>query len=237
LPLGRIQNRAVCGSRPVSGPPPRIAPEIKRGGENGPRPTGVAPGTDDAEGQIDEYARRLIRHKARQLVDKAGFTKSDVEDLVQELWLDLFQRLPRFDSARSRPRTFVARVVQHKIAAILRHRQAEMRDYRRNGRSLSDTAGEKNGKTISRADILDRHVHDLRTGSATRSPEEHSRLRFDLAGVMDQLPPSLRGLCERLKTSTVSEISRDTGVSRATLHEAIRRLRRRFEDAGLKGYL
>ena len=38
---------------------------------------------------IDEYAVRIIKYKARQLVGRVGFTESDREDLEQEMILDL----------------------------------------------------------------------------------------------------------------------------------------------------
>ena len=53
---------------------------------------------------IDEYAVRIIKYKARQLVGRVGFTESDREDLEQEMILDLLQRLPKYDPARAQPR-------------------------------------------------------------------------------------------------------------------------------------
>ena len=40
---------------------------------------------------IDDYAVRLIKHKARQLIGSAGFTESDRDDLEQDLMLDLLR--------------------------------------------------------------------------------------------------------------------------------------------------
>ena len=54
---------------------------------------------------------------------------------------------------------------------------------------------------------------------------------------MARLPPKLRELCRRLKTETVAEIARDTGVSRAVIYESITKLRAIFEEAGLRDYL
>ena len=42
---------------------------------------------------IDAYAADLIRHKARQLVGKAGLTENDRQDLEQELMIDLLSRM------------------------------------------------------------------------------------------------------------------------------------------------
>ena len=78
---------------------------------------------------------------------------------------------------------------------------------------------------------------DAQRGRHPRSDEELAQLVQDLAEAMAKLPDKLRELAERLKTETVSEIARDKGIARTTLNESVRRLRRRFENAGLKEYL
>ncbi|MFM2007984.1 MAG: hypothetical protein RLZZ09_3639, partial [Pseudomonadota bacterium] len=58
---------------------------------------------------FDCYADKLIRHKARQLVGKAGFTEDDRPDIEQELALDLLQRLRHYDAEKAKRSTFMAR--------------------------------------------------------------------------------------------------------------------------------
>ena len=53
--------------------------------------------------QLNEYARSVIRNKARQLIGKYGFTPDDYEDLEQEMILDLLVRLPKFDPEQGVP--------------------------------------------------------------------------------------------------------------------------------------
>jgi transposase-like protein len=40
-----------------------------------------------------------------------------------------------------------------------------------------------------------------------------------------------------LKSHSIAEIARDLGVPRTTLNDTVRRLRQRFEQAGLRAYL
>jgi len=47
--------------------------------------------------RLEDYAVQLIRHKAWQLVGRAGFTKDDREDIEQDLKLDLLRRLSKFN--------------------------------------------------------------------------------------------------------------------------------------------
>lgn len=73
---------------------------------------------------------------------RRGFSESDIADIEQDLRFGLWERLGNFDPERAKFTTFVRRVVEKKVAKILRDRVAEKRDFRRNGRSLSETRDE-----------------------------------------------------------------------------------------------
>ena len=194
-------------------------------------------GFDNQYEGIDAYAVWLIRYKARQLVGQAGFTASDRDDLEQELILDLLGRLPKYDPRRARRNTFIARVVEHRIATLIEARKAGIRDYRRCRCSLNDRFEDEEGRSVERSETLDQEDYLLRTGAQSRPSEELSALAIDMAAVFEGLPSGLRDLCRRLGTETVTEISRDTGIPRGTIYESIRKLREIFEDAGLEDYL
>ena len=179
-----------------------------------------------------EYAGRIIGHRVRKLLGRAGLTKGDREDLEQQLMCDVLRRLRRFDPSRGAIGTFIARIVERHIAIILRDRRAPIRDYRRNGCSLNDDLTGEDGETVERADAIDAQVN--RPG---RSEEDRSQLILDVHQVVDGLPEDLRTLCVRLKAQTVTEISLQTGTPRTTLYDAIRRIRGHFEAAGMDGYL
>ena len=187
---------------------------------------------------INPYAVEIIRFKARHLVGQAGFTASDRDDLEQELILDLLRRLPKYDPSRAKRNTFIARVVEHKIANLIEAQTAHKRDYRRCPCSLNERfEEEEGGRSVERAETLDQEDYLLRIGVEPGAAEELRALALDVAAVVETLPPELRELCRRLGQETVTEVSRDTGVSRATLYESVTRLRKIFEDAGLKNYL
>ena len=194
-------------------------------------------GFDKHDDGIDPYAVQLIKYKARQLVGQAGFTVSDRDDLEQELVLDLLRRLPKFDSERAQLNTFIARVVEHRIATLIEARKAGIRDYRRCPFSLNDRFEDEEGRSVERVDTLDQEDYLLRTGAQSRPADELSALTIDVAAVLERLPLELRELCRRLKAESVTEISRDTGVPRGTIYESIKKLREIFEDARLKDYL
>jgi RNA polymerase sigma-70 factor (ECF subfamily) len=191
---------------------------------------------DDLYSQTDRFAKGIIRRKVRQLIGRAGFTRQDREDLEQELALRLVQRLPLFDPGRAHRNVFITTVIERCVANILRDKQAGKRDYRRM-RSLNVPVDAGDEASTELANAIGAHEHDARCGRSPRNQEELAQLVNDVAEVLTRLPAELRGLVERLKSQSISEIARDQGVPRTTLYASIRRLRQHFEKAGLKDYL
>ncbi|MBI1900551.1 MAG: sigma-70 family RNA polymerase sigma factor [Planctomycetia bacterium] len=190
---------------------------------------------DDNRDKIDRFARGIIRRKVKQLVGRAGFKQQDREDLEQELILRLLQALPSFNPKKAHRNAFVTTVIERAVASILRDKQAEKRDHRRVSSLfvLIDTpcGPTELASTISQAE------YDARRGRCPRSLEEMAQLIRDVADLMARLPPDLRDLAEPLMTQSKSEIARELDTPRTTLNEWVRRIRRRFERAGLKDYV
>lgn len=187
---------------------------------------------DPRRGALNEYARNVIRHKARQLIGKCGFTHDDYEDLQQEMLLDLLMRLPKFDPSKASYNTFVARIVDRKISNLIRDRGRQKRDHRCQVRPLDEEVeGEAD---ITREEMLSQDDVDLRTGRHDRPELERIEMRLDVARALADLPPDLKALAERLLSQSVTEAARDLGVPRSTLYgSGIARLRKIFEEAGL----
>jgi len=187
--------------------------------------------------EIGDYAAKLIRCKARQLVGKAGFTWDDVEDLEQEMTLDLLLRLPKFDPDKAAHTTFVARVTERKISKLLRDRKRERRDFRRIARSLNDPIEDGEGESTERAYTIDQDEVDIRMGHRHCSREEEAHLRLDVSLVVSGLPEDLREIAKRLQTETITEAAKSLGIPRSTLYGKIDRLKLLFENAGLRDWL
>ncbi len=159
-----------------------------------------------------DYASWLIQHKADQLVGRYGFTESDREDIEQELTLALLERWPQYDPARSKPCTFVAKIVDHKVADLVKRQRQE----RRFRESID----------LSHADRL--------TETTCPSHEEEVDLRLDVETVLASLPPNYRELCERLKHESLLAASEHMGVPESTLRFWLTKIRQAFEDAGFE---
>ena len=187
---------------------------------------------------IGDYAEMLIRIKARKLARTAASPEVDWEDFAQNMRLDLWRRLSKFDPGKATLNTFIARVVEHKAASMLEARKARCRDYRRCRSSLNDPLAGKDGTVpVERGDMLDEDAGHLRTGVPSRSGEESGELGLDTKAALTRLPPELNGLGCHLLNQTKTEVAKETGIPRGTLHESTQKLRRRFKKAGLKIYL
>ncbi len=187
--------------------------------------------------EINEYAESTIRVKARQLIGTAGFTRSDVEDVEQEMRLELLLRLPKFDPARASYNTFVNCVTERKCAKLIRHRRQEMRDYQRRSCSLDDRVEGAYGGTVARAETVDQDELDIRTDKRGRSREEQNQLRTDVSFALSKLPDDLRRIAECVMgTRTLVEAARQLGMQRTTFYKALGRLQAHFKSAGLNDY-
>jgi len=187
---------------------------------------------------IGKYAETLIRIKARKLARTAASPEVDWEDFAQDMRLDLWHRLSKFDPDKAKINTFVARVVEHKVASIIEARTAPCRDYRRCRPSLNRPLKDKEGgRPAERGDTLGEDSHHLRTGIPGRSVEETVDLRLDTKAALAHFPPELRDICRRLMRQDLTEVAKETGTPRGTLHDSVLKNRRRFEKARLTDYL
>jgi RNA polymerase sigma factor (sigma-70 family) len=185
----------------------------------------------------DSFASQLIRQKARQLVRHPGFSKSDREDIEQELATELIQKYASLDLDRACETTFVARVIESKAVSLVRARQAEKRHFRRNGKSLNERVSDGEGGSVERAQTVDATTAKRHTGQASRSSEEQAGLKLDVDELLSSLPTDLRQLAELLQQMSEHAASRALGKSRRQVAKDVARLRERFEDAGLRDYL
>jgi len=181
---------------------------------------------------IEKDAVLLVRSKAKQLVGRYGFTKSDRADIEQELMRDLCQHLPRFNPKRANRKTFINRIVDHAVVTLIRRQQAAMRDHRRNGGSLNEDVKAPDGRVTERASTLNAEMN-----RAGRSDLDGRLLVLDVHVVVAVLPQDLRDLAVRLQTQSMAQAAREIGKARSVVYERVAELRRIFERAGLRGYL
>jgi RNA polymerase sigma-70 factor (ECF subfamily) len=184
---------------------------------------------------LNDYAQTLIRVKAKQLVRRPGFSRSDQDDIEQDLFLHLLSKVEQFDPTRGSLNTFVARVVNSAAAMLVRERS---RNKRSPGegieiRSLEMKIEQPEGPptpiwaTISIADL------ERRTSSATLSDAELYELVEGVASAIAGLPRDLQRVCRSLAERNRTETEHEVKMSRRTLKAAMNRIRQHFTRAGL----
>jgi RNA polymerase sigma factor (sigma-70 family) len=181
---------------------------------------------------LTEYAQKLIRIKARQLRTRLDFRASDLDDLQQELWLAVCERIGRFDPAKASLETFIDLVVNQAVSSMLRRRQRLKRDKGTFIQSLDEPIPgcQENctlAETASPKDLarrMGRHLRDLASDHAVAEA-----LAFALA----QMPKQLQDITRRLMDGTVNSVAVDLGMSRRAVRRACQEIKTFLETAGL----
>lgn len=188
---------------------------------------------------FDDFALDMINIKATQLVGKAGFTLDDIEDIKQAMTLDLLKRLKKYDPAKSNFKLFVTCVIDRRGQNLIRHRESEMRDHRREDCSLNESVlTADNEEPVERLTTVDQDDQDIRTGKYHRPAEERMQMQLDVETVLAGLPADLRRVALMLQTKPVAEVARELGIPRRTFRQTyVAQLRQAFSATGLDLYV
>ena len=169
---------------------------------------------------LSQYASNLVARKAKQLIGRYGFARSDRADLEQELVLHLVQQMKHFDPQRGGEQSFVGPVLSHKVASIIRHRRAGRRDYRR-VMSIDGVAG-GDEHTVTAAPVSTESPHDL---------------AIDLAIAIQTLDPDLQHFCSLIMTGSVVEAARRLGLPRGAARGRVAIIRKLLTGSGIDTYV
>ena len=195
--------------------------------------------TNERIHDFDDFALDMVNIKAAELVGKAGFTADDFEDIRQAMLVDLLERLKKYDPSKSSFKLFVTCVIDRKGQNLVRYRESDVRDYRREDCSLNEDIAAGDGETaVQRLDTINQDDQDIRSGKCRRPTEDRVHLRLDVQAVLEDLPPDLRRAAELLQTLPISHVARAMGVAHATFYENhMVRLREIFVAKGLGLYV
>ena len=179
------------------------------------------------------FTDTLIGIKARQLCRRSGFSRSDYDDLRQDMRLYLIEKAHRFDPVRGNVEAFVTNALNTWVAMQLRYRKREKRRESYKAVSLERTPVKCNGDITSLGAVLLEEDGGRRTQTYPISPIEQFELREAIEHVMQGLEPDERALLTPVAEHGVASAARTLGVSRRQVDNAMARIRQRFEKAGL----
>lgn len=186
--------------------------------------------------ELIEYVMKRAEFKASQIVRRTP-ALGEVEDVRQDLIADVLRRLPKFDGDRAGVKTFVCRVIDNRIADLLRARDAASRGHRRTHESLDDWVRDETGGWTRRGATLEESRRHAHLGREERDGHGQSELSMDTADASATLAPPEQTLCRKLQVQSPTRIARETGQSRSVLYQRIAAIRAVFIAAGLHHYL
>ncbi len=173
---------------------------------------------------LDPVIQQTIRAKGRRLTGRARLRDEDVEDVARDCHVELLRKLPAFDPSRASPVAFAVKVLGNFLLNALRNRRAARRDPNR----ITSLGGPAGAAAVEENRLHRRQV---------RSHYDEVDLRHDLEVALQALAPELRELAERLRSQSIAEAARGTGVPRTTLHSRVANIRGVFERHHLADYL
>ena len=168
---------------------------------------------------VDPYVLRQASLCASHLVRRGRFTVDDWDDLRQEMFLDLLQRLPRFRPERGDWHGFVRGIMRNRSAALAVEQEKHSLRFA--------------GETGDGAPGNDENGLEPLTDAPGEDSSTEVQLRLDVQRVLLRLPEHLRAVALLLRDMSVAGICQHTGKSRSGINHFIRQIRAAFEEAGL----
>lgn len=188
--------------------------------------------THATEFVLTDYARNLIKCKARQLSRRRDFQPVEWEDLQQELWLALVKAARHFDPAKASLDTFIDRVVNTAAAMLVRARQRLRNGANERVQSLSDELVAPDGQSEPLAATICCDDLARRIGTKPSDATHVAETTEAVAAALQRMPTDLRDVCRRLMNGTVTSVARDLGLSRRQVRNRLQAARPYLEQAG-----
>jgi len=133
--------------------------------------------------------------------------------------------------------TYVNRILDNRIKDFFKYSAAEKRDLFHSPVSLNAPVSHDDVPDVGLIDVVTDENLPWHNNRPEKTKNEISDLRTDILKALKKAPEHLRELCALLTENNVAEISRKTGMPRATIYERIKTIREYLDDSGLSDYL
>lgn len=179
------------------------------------------------------FTINLIRIKAAQLCRRSDFTRSDGDEMRQEMQLYIWTKTHLFNPTRGNIEGFVTNAINSWVGMELRRRHRLKRHAELHALSLERTTIEQDGDAIMLGEVLQEADLHRRTRARTPDPIGQLELAEAVAHATSTLTPHVREILNHVAEHGVASTARKHDVSRRQINNALTRMRARFEDAGL----
>jgi len=174
----------------------------------------------------------FIRVKAGQLCRRTDYSRSDFDDLRQDMRLYLLEKAHLYDPGRGTIEAFVTNAVSTWVGMDLRRRGRLKRSNGSPTISLEGTMVECEGDTVELGSVLGEGDLLRRTGGGSVSNIEKIGMRDAVHHALTTLAEDERDLLRHVADHGVASAARERAVSRRQIENALARMRGCFEDAG-----
>ena len=181
----------------------------------------------------DPFTVTLIRIKAHQLCRRSDFSRSDYDDLRQDMRLYLIEKAHLFDPVRGNIEAFVTNALGTWVAMRLRYRSREKRRESYKVVSLERTRVECDGDITTLGAVLLEEDGRRLTQAYPISAVERFELREAIEHAMQGLEPDDRALLIQVGEHGITSTAKSLGVSWRQVDNAMTRIRALFKKAGL----
>lgn len=181
----------------------------------------------------DPFTITLIRIKARQLCRRSDFSRSDYDDLRQDMRLYLLRREHLFDPVRGNLEAFVTTALCTWVAMWLRYRNRDRRRESCKAVSLERTPVECDGDITTLGAVLAEADGRRLTRDYPISALEHVELQEDVKRVVGDLSSADRAILNQVVEHGIAATARSIGVSWRQVKNTMRRIRAHFRKSGL----
>jgi DNA-directed RNA polymerase specialized sigma24 family protein len=181
------------------------------------------------------FTADLIRRKAESLSRSAGFSRSDEEDLRQEMTLYLWTKARLFDPDRGSIESFVSSVLTSWVGMEVRRRKCDKRRKWLRVASLEGTIIVCDGEPDTLGSVLSDSDGARRTGGRHLSVLAHAETMEAFRAIDAMLTPRERALLRDVIDHGLAGAARLRRVSRHHVARAVQKVRVRLTEARAGG--
>lgn len=166
----------------------------------------------DPSDPINPEVQEMAAIKAKKTAGSFGFSRSDSEDIAQELALNVFVNARKLVARSASQKTVLDRAMRNRISHMIDAQVAKKRDRRRD----TDIDG------APPSALMDgEHEVDVLIG------------RLDLSAAISSMPPELRQIALALQESTPAEVARELKLTRGQLRHRMEQIEQHLRAHGL----
>ena len=169
---------------------------------------------------LTDYARKLIRRKARRLMRRPEFSRIDEDDIAQEITMHLLSQSAHYDPTRGAAGAFVSVVIDSAISNLIR-RERRLSKEPADIESLTTTIDVPGEPPASLESLVTMEDGKRRTRMFTPSELQMIDDKDAFDHVFEKLPANLKRICSELMSVSPVVAARNLGITRHQMRDAM----------------